>query len=229
MATTGLDTAHHANLGADNLSSPYYQIPKECKAGVVVDEGPNFRVQVQTVPVPEPGPDEVLIRLNATGLCYSDIHFMRGDLDLPPMSAFGVRSPGHEGAGIIVKLGNNVKNWKRCFLRKVFARRAHEAWQLSGERTKQLDLEGCRGDELTVCAAQQYVLSPARYTMPIPDGVDDYTAAPIMCSASTVYRSLVEARLTPGDWVAVSLVYILKPGIFSHASGPDSFLEAEAA
>jgi D-arabinose 1-dehydrogenase-like Zn-dependent alcohol dehydrogenase len=58
------------------------------------------------------GPDEVLIRLNATGLCYSDIHFMRGDLDLSPMSAFGVRSPGHEGAGIIVKLGNNVKNWK---------------------------------------------------------------------------------------------------------------------
>jgi hypothetical protein len=55
MATTGLDTAHHANVGADNLSSAYYQIPKECKAGVVVDEEPNFRVQVQTVPVPEPG------------------------------------------------------------------------------------------------------------------------------------------------------------------------------
>lgn len=65
--------------------------------------------------------------------------------------------------------------------------------------------------------------------MPIPDGVDDYTAAPIMCSASTVYRSLVEARLTPGDWVAVSLVDILKPGIFSHASGLDSSLEAEVA
>lgn len=47
---------------------------------------------------------------------------------------------------------------------------------------------------------QQYVVSPARYTSPIPDGVDDYIAGPVMCSASTIYRSLVEANLKPGEW-----------------------------
>jgi NADPH:quinone reductase-like Zn-dependent oxidoreductase len=47
---------------------------------------------------------------------------------------------------------------------------------------------------------QQYVVSPARYTTPIPDGVDDFTAGPIMCSASTIHRSLVEANLNHGDW-----------------------------
>ena len=61
---------------------------------------------------PYTGPNDILIRLNCTGLCSSDIHMMQGDLGLPPMSTFGVRSPGHEGAGVVVKKGANVKNFK---------------------------------------------------------------------------------------------------------------------
>jgi propanol-preferring alcohol dehydrogenase len=48
---------------------------------------------------------------------------------------------------------------------------------------------------------QQYLVSPARYASPIPDGVPDEVAAPIMCSASTIYRSLVESNLRSGAWV----------------------------
>jgi alcohol dehydrogenase, propanol-preferring len=59
-----------------------------------------------------PGPDEVLLKLNCTGICYSDLHFMLNDLSAPPMSYFNVRSPGHEGAGIVVKVGANVKSFK---------------------------------------------------------------------------------------------------------------------
>lgn len=62
--------------------------------------------------LPFPGPDQVLIKLNATGLCMSDIHFMSADWALPKMSVFGVQCAGHEGAGVIVKLGSNVKNLK---------------------------------------------------------------------------------------------------------------------
>lgn len=58
------------------------------------------------------GPDDILLRLKYTGLCSSDIHMMQGDLGLPPMSTFGVRSPGHEGAGIVVRVGANVKNFQ---------------------------------------------------------------------------------------------------------------------
>jgi len=47
---------------------------------------------------------------------------------------------------------------------------------------------------------KQYVVSPERYTTLIPDGVDDYMAGPIMCSASTVYTSIKESGLRPGDW-----------------------------
>ena len=48
---------------------------------------------------------------------------------------------------------------------------------------------------------KQYVLSPERYTTIIPDGVSDYIAGPIMCSASTMYILLKESGLQPGDWV----------------------------
>jgi alcohol dehydrogenase, propanol-preferring len=58
------------------------------------------------------GPNDLLLRLNATGICYSDLHYMLEDLPMPTMRQFGVKSPGHEGAGVVVKLGSNVKNWK---------------------------------------------------------------------------------------------------------------------
>jgi D-arabinose 1-dehydrogenase-like Zn-dependent alcohol dehydrogenase len=64
---------------ATNGAEHAYDIPKKCKAGVVVDEGPNFRVEVQEVDVPEIGPEDVLIKLNATGICHSDLHFMMAD------------------------------------------------------------------------------------------------------------------------------------------------------
>lgn len=47
---------------------------------------------------------------------------------------------------------------------------------------------------------QQYIVSPAHYATPIPDGIPDEVAAPVMCSASTIYQSLTESRLQPGDW-----------------------------
>ncbi|RFU24777.1 hypothetical protein B7463_g11554, partial [Scytalidium lignicola] len=154
------------------------------------------------VPVPEPGPDEVLLRLNTTGLCFTDLHYMMHDFAFPKMSDFGVRSPGHEGAGVIVKVGANVKNWKvgdRGGVKPV--------WDVYGS----CDL--CWGNKEAYCANaistglvktgtyQQYIVSPAKYTTRIPDGVDDFIAAPAMCSAATMYRSLIEAELRPGDWV----------------------------
>lgn len=48
---------------------------------------------------------------------------------------------------------------------------------------------------------QQYITSPAKYTSPIPEGVSDYIAGPIMCSASTMHRALLDSQLKPGQWV----------------------------
>ncbi|CAO2657399.1 Nn.00g035250.m01.CDS01 [Neocucurbitaria sp. VM-36] len=176
-------------------------IPKTCKAGVVTNEGPDFKLTVEDVPVPEPGPDDVLIKLNTTGICYSDIHYMLNDLPIPSMSTFGVKSPGHEGAGVVVKIGSNVRNWEvgdRAGIKP-----AYDAC---------LNCELCWTGKETYCddspqiglqfpgSYQQYILSPARYTQRIPEGVDDFIAGPIMCSGSTIYCSLKESGLKPGDW-----------------------------
>jgi chloride channel 3/4/5 len=59
-----------------------------------------------------PGPTDVLIKLNATGICHSDIHFMLNDWAVPKMSDLGVKCAGHEGSGVIVKVGDQVKNLK---------------------------------------------------------------------------------------------------------------------
>jgi propanol-preferring alcohol dehydrogenase len=58
-----------------------------------------------------------------------------------------------------------------------------------------------RGWRLTgIGSYKQYIVSPERYTSLIPDGVSDYVAGPIMCSASTAYASIKDSRLRPGQW-----------------------------
>ncbi|KAL5366710.1 chaperonin 10-like protein [Aspergillus floccosus] len=176
-------------------------IPSHCKAGIVVNEGPNFQVEVQTVPVPEPGPADILIRLHTTGICSSDLHMMQGDLGMPPMSAFGVRSPGHEGAGVVVKAGANVRNFKvgdRAGVKPLLdtCGACELCW---GEREMHCQ-SGVHTGLMAPGTYQQYIVSPARYASAIPDGVPDEVAAPIMCSAATMYRSLTESGLRAGNW-----------------------------
>ncbi|KAI9870774.1 MAG: hypothetical protein M1823_008645, partial [Watsoniomyces obsoletus] len=86
-------------------------IPKTTKAACVVDPGPNFSISLEEVDVPTPSHGEILIRLNCTGICYSDLHYMLEDLPMAKMRDFGVRSPGHEGIGKIVSMGEGVKDF----------------------------------------------------------------------------------------------------------------------
>ncbi|CZR50301.1 related to alcohol dehydrogenase, class V [Phialocephala subalpina] len=92
--------------------TPSFDIPKKCEAGVVVNEGPDFHFEIRDVDVPEVGQNECFIKLNATGLCLSDVHFMSNDWNVPKMAEMGVQCAGHEDTGIIVKVGSNVKNLK---------------------------------------------------------------------------------------------------------------------
>ena len=130
------------------------------------------------------------------GSCHFNIYDVLMIRKIP-----GVRSPGHEGAGVIVKIGANVTNFKpgdRAGIKPIM--------DTCGS------CELCWDDKECYCAGavftgmactgsyQQYVVSPARYTQPIPDGISDTIAGPIMCSASTIYRSLVESGLKPGNF-----------------------------
>ncbi|GKZ19139.1 hypothetical protein AbraIFM66951_004499 [Aspergillus brasiliensis] len=165
---------------------PQTPLPQKCKAGVVSNNGPNYQLSVQEVAVPTPGPDQLLIKLNVTGLCYSDIHYMLEDIPLPRMGDYGVHSPGHEGAGVVVAVGQDVKGWT------------------TGDRAGVAPTWDTLSTGLKVPGTyQQYIVSPARYTARIPDGVDDFAAGPIMCSGSTMFRALRESNLHAGQWVVI--------------------------
>jgi hypothetical protein len=76
--------------------------------GLIVQEA-RRKVHLDSI---QTGPNDVLIKLNATGICHSDLHFMLNDWATPKMSSLGTKCAGHEGAGVIVKCGDQVKTLK---------------------------------------------------------------------------------------------------------------------
>ena len=64
---------------------------------------------IEDVPVPVPGPGEVLVRIVASGVCHTDLHAANGDWPVKPSPPF---IPGHEGAGVVAALGPGVANLK---------------------------------------------------------------------------------------------------------------------
>ncbi|KAI9029170.1 alcohol dehydrogenase 1, partial [Hyaloraphidium curvatum] len=176
-------------------------IPKVGRAGVCTTKGEQFVITAEeNYPVPEPKAGELLLRLNCTGLCHSDVHVMLQDWGMP----MGCDCTGHEGAGVVVKVGEGVEGWKvgdRAGVKPV------------------MDVchvcEFCRNGMETACSKAvatgvivngsyaQYLVSPARYTTRIPEGVSDLIAGPIMCSGATVWAALKKAGTKPGDWVVI--------------------------
>ena len=73
------------------------------KAAVVTDF--HSPLEIQDLPIPEPGPGQVLVRIETSGLCHTDIHAAHGDWPVKPTPPF---IPGHEGIGVIEKLGAGV-------------------------------------------------------------------------------------------------------------------------
>ncbi|KAH0836057.1 Alcohol dehydrogenase 2 [Fonsecaea pedrosoi] len=143
------------------------------------------------------GPSEVLIKLNVTGLCLTDVHFMMNDWTFPKMSEMGLSCAGHEGAGVIVKIGDSVKS---C---KVGQRAAY------GPIHSTCGLcDSCKSGRETYCPQAVYtggtVDGTYKQYCAVPEGndqgVSDYVAGPAMCSAGTMYASLKESGLGAGDW-----------------------------
>lgn len=154
---------------------------------------------VQEVPTPEPGPNEVLIKIHASGLCYTDVHITEG--------AFPVEFPrvlGHEPVGEIAKIGVGVNS------RKIGDRVGVPWVQSSCGRC-----EWCMRGRLMFCPTHvgtgiqtqgshaQYMLANADSTMLLPDGLDYELAAPIFCAGYTVWSGLRWANPQPSERVAV--------------------------
>jgi alcohol dehydrogenase, propanol-preferring len=158
-------------------------------------------LEIQELAVPEPGPGQVLVRLEASGLCHTDIHAARGDWPVKPTPPF---IPGHEGVGIVVKVGPGVAPER-------VGERVAIAWLGSACG----HCEFCESGRETLCESQQnsgysvdgayaeYAVASADYVVTVPEGVSSFDAAPLTCAGVTTYKAVKVSGARSSDLVAV--------------------------
>jgi len=150
--------------------------------------------------IPTPGAGQVRIKIQACGVCHSDVLTKEGlwpGIEYP-------RVPGHEVAGIIDELGAGVSAWKK-------GQRVGVGWHGGHDGTcrecRRGDFNNCRN--LTIPGIsydggyQEYMAAPVEALIPIPDSLGDVEAAPLLCAGVTTYNSLRHSGAMPGDLVAV--------------------------
>ncbi|MFT4083311.1 MAG: alcohol dehydrogenase AdhP [Nocardioides sp.] len=158
-------------------------------------------LEIQDRPVPEPGPGQVQVRVQACGLCHTDIHAAHGDWPVKPTPPF---VPGHEGVGVVTAVGEGVTH-------RAVGDRVAIAWL--GHACGHCD--HCVSGWETLCEEQQnsgysvdgafaeYAVADADYVVPVPDQVASFEAAPLTCAGVTTYKAIKVAGITPGERVAV--------------------------
>ncbi|WP_375159691.1 alcohol dehydrogenase AdhP [Bradyrhizobium sp. RDT46] len=157
---------------------------------------------IEDVPVPQPGPGEVLVKVKACGVCHTDLHAASGDWPVKPVPPF---IPGHEAAGIVAALGTGVKNLK-----------VGDAVGVAWLHDACMACEYCETGWETLCEHQhntgysvnggfaEYVVASAAFAAKLPANVDFAAIAPILCAGVTTYKGLKETEARPGEWVVIS-------------------------
>jgi propanol-preferring alcohol dehydrogenase len=161
------------------------------------DEAP----QLEEVPKPVAGPGEIVVKIEASGLCHTDIHAAHGDWPVKPKLPF---TPGHEGVGVVETIGAGVTEVGE-------GNRVAIPWLGYACGT----CEYCVSGWETLCESQQntgysidggfaeYARAFGRHVVRVPDGVDPLDAAPLTCAGVTTYKAVKVSGAKPADLVAV--------------------------
>ncbi|KAG9205230.1 hypothetical protein B5807_04936 [Epicoccum nigrum] len=181
------------------------QIPKKHKAAVY-DKPGSISTKIEELDVPEPGPGEVLINLSHSGVCHSDMGIMLNAWKTLPFPTQAGQVGGHEGVGKIVKMGPGTENAAVKLGDRVGVKwmagicEACEACRAGMDASC---FNGKVSGYYTPGTFQQYVLGPANYVTPIPDGLDSAAAAPLLCAGVTVYAALRKTNAESGNFVVI--------------------------
>ena len=157
---------------------------------------------IEEVPVPEVGPGRVLIKVEASGVCHTDLHAASGDWPVKPTPPF---IPGHEGSGHVVAIGRgvtSVREGDRVGVPWLYTACGHCQHCTTGWET--LCLEQQNTGYSVNGGFAEYILADPDYVGHIPDKLDFGAAAPVMCAGVTVYKGLKETEARPGEWVVIS-------------------------
>jgi propanol-preferring alcohol dehydrogenase len=156
---------------------------------------------IEDRPIPTPGPGQVVVEVEASGLCHTDIHAAHGDWPVKPTPPF---VPGHEGVGLVSAVGPGVTEAAE-------GDRVAVPWLGWACGT----CEWCVSGWETLCPRQRntgysvdggfadYVVADARFVGRVPDNVDPFDAAPLTCAGVTTYKAVKVSRAGPSDLVAV--------------------------
>lgn len=163
----------------------------------MVLRGAGRRLVLEELPVPEPGPSEVLLRVRACAVCRTDLHVVDGDLPEPKLPLV----PGHEIVGVVEELGDDVAGLAP-------GDRLGVPWL---GRTC-LACEYCRSGRENLCddalftgytrdgGYAEYTVADPRFCFPLPEAYSDVAAAPLLCAGLIGYRTLrmADASLPAG-------------------------------
>lgn len=153
-------------------------------------DAPGQPLRAADIPVPVPGPTQVLIKISACAVCRTDLHVVDGELPHPKLPLI----PGHEIIGIVVEKGERVLHFKK-------GDRVGIPWLgwTCGE------CEYCRSDRENLCLRAKFTgytldggyaefsVVDERFCFPIPQRYSDATAAPLLCAGLIGFRSLKKA------------------------------------
>src|SRR3984957_11173171 len=170
----------------------------QMKAAQISKPGACFQIVEREIPTP--GAGHVRIKVQACGVCHSDVLTKDGlwpGIEYP-------RIPGHEVAGIIDEVGDGISAWKK-------GQRVGVGWHGGQDNTcrecRRGDFRNCQN--LKICGIsydggyQQYMVAPVEALVAIPDGLKDTDAGPLLCAGITTYNALRHSGALPGDVVAV--------------------------
>ena len=159
-------------------------------------------LELKDVPLPELGAGQVLVRLETSGICHTDIHAAHGDWPVKPSLPL---IPGHEGVGIVVSVGPDVDGAEWLGARVAIP------WLA----TSCGDCKYCVSGWETLCAKQrnsgysvdggyaEYAAAFAHGVVRVPEGVSSLDAAPLTCAGVTTYKAIKVANVRPSERVAV--------------------------
>jgi propanol-preferring alcohol dehydrogenase len=159
-------------------------------------------LSIEDVAIPEPGPEQVLVRIEASGLCHTDIHAAHGEWPVKPPLPF---IPGHEGVGIIEEVGFGNRHGLEPGMRVALPWLGYACG----------DCRWCNTGWETLCPSQvntgygmngsfaEYAVGYARHVVRVPDHIDPRDAAPLTCAGVTTYKAVKVSGAGASSLIAV--------------------------
>ena len=172
--------------------------PAMMKVAQISKPGTAFEIVEREIPQPAAG--QVRIKVQACGVCHSDVLTKEG---LLPGIEYP-RIPGHEVAGVVDEVGDGVSAWKK-------GQRVGVGWHGGHDNTcrecRRGDFRHCKNQKICGISYdggyQEYMLAPIEALVSIPETLSDAEAAPLLCAGVTTYGALRSSGALPGDLVAV--------------------------